>query len=146
MKSADHNALPANALQLVHIAKRRLRLDDADYRAILCRVAGVTSSKDLDRAGFIRLMDEFRRLGFESTAHAVGYGDREGMATTAQLARLRRLWSDFTGGAGTDITMGKWLKGKWGVEHPRFLTQPDAHRALGALANMVGRKQKKASA
>ena len=146
MKSADHQALPANALQLVHLAKRRLRLGDTDYRAILRSVAGVSSSKDLNRAGFTCLMNEFRRLGFESTAHAAGYGDREGMATVAQLARLRRLWSEFTGGAGTDITMGKWLKGKWSVDHPRFLTQPDAHRALGALANMVGRKHKKASA
>lgn len=136
-------SLPPKATALVHVAKSRLGLDEESYRAILCRVAGVASSRDLDAAGFKALMEEFGRLGFESDAHARTFGERPGMATPAQIAHMRRLWSAFTDGAGDDLSLGKWLKGRWGVEHPRFLPQADAHRAIGGLHRMVERRRAK---
>jgi hypothetical protein len=43
-------------LAAIHIIKRELELSDDAYRRILRKVAGVSTSKDLDDAGFHRLM------------------------------------------------------------------------------------------
>jgi hypothetical protein len=54
-------------LALIHLAKKHLCLDDDTYRDILRTVAGVGSAKDLDLAGFEKVMGRFTELGFEST-------------------------------------------------------------------------------
>jgi len=53
-------------LALIHLAKKDLCLDDDTYRDILQVQAGVSSSKDLDVAGFEKLMTYFGKLGFVS--------------------------------------------------------------------------------
>ncbi len=51
----------------IHVAKKSLRLSDELYRAIIARVTGgKRSSASLDAAERGRLLDELRRLGFES--------------------------------------------------------------------------------
>lgn len=48
-------------LALIHIVKKELGISDRDYRCILRRIAGVDSSKELDEAGFRKLMYFFVR-------------------------------------------------------------------------------------
>lgn len=48
-------------LAVIHIVKRELKLSDEEYRNILQLAAGVNSAKDLDEAGFRRLMRFFAR-------------------------------------------------------------------------------------
>lgn len=55
-------------LAQIHIAKAQLGLSDEDYRAILARTAGVSSSKDLDNRTVGGVLHEFRRLGFQPKA------------------------------------------------------------------------------
>lgn len=136
--------LPPKSVALLHVARRRLGLDDATYRALPMRAAGVTSSSALTPQGFDRVMSEFRRLGFVSNAHARTYGERAGMASPKQLATIRRLWGQFTDGAGDDLSLGKWLKGKWNIEHPRFLPEDKAVCAIAGLHAMVERRRAKA--
>lgn len=52
---------------LIHVAKAKLGMEEADYRALLMRAAGVSSSSQLDVAGFNMVMAEFERLGFRGT-------------------------------------------------------------------------------
>ena len=52
-------------LSKIHIAKGQLGMDDDSYRALLRRVAGVESAKDLNTRQAGRLMVEFERLGFK---------------------------------------------------------------------------------
>lgn len=64
--------LDRKKLALVHIVKKELGLRDADYRRILRQVAGVSSAKDLDEAGFRRLMRYFVRSAyFRANAHGM---------------------------------------------------------------------------
>jgi hypothetical protein len=56
--------LDRKKLALVHIVKKELDLRDADYRRILRRIAGVTSAKHLDEAGFGKLMRFFVRSDY----------------------------------------------------------------------------------
>lgn len=50
--------------RLIHTAKRALEMDDATYRAMLQRVAGVTSCKNLTPLGVAKVLRELNRLGF----------------------------------------------------------------------------------
>lgn len=63
----------------IHVAKKQLALSDDSYRDLMKRIAGVTSSKDLDEAGARRLMTEFERLGFVNASKGKrrkGHDDR----------------------------------------------------------------------
>ncbi len=53
-------------LSKIHIAKKDLGLDDETYRALLDRVAGVRSAKDLTPRQTGAVLAEFVRLGWES--------------------------------------------------------------------------------
>ena len=51
---------------LIHVAKSKTGMTDDEYRAMLDGL-GVTSSKELDHAGFEAAMRQFKSLGFKST-------------------------------------------------------------------------------
>lgn len=51
-------------LAQVHIAAKELGMDDDTYRALLARVAGVRSAKQLNARQLKQVLDEFRRLGW----------------------------------------------------------------------------------
>lgn len=55
-------------LQLIHIAKSQLGMDDETYRAMLSTVAGVKSAKDLDGAGRDKVLQHLKRCGFKPKA------------------------------------------------------------------------------
>jgi hypothetical protein len=125
---------------LVHVARRRLGLEDTDYRAILLRVAGVDSATRLDDAGFRMVMDAFAAMGFQSDSAARHFGRRPGMASAGHVAAMRRLWADYTQGEGTDATLGKWLERTWGVSALRFVTAEQAPKVLAVLKGMTARR------
>lgn len=133
-------ALPAAKLKLIHVAKRRLRMEDDDYRTVLRRVAGVESAKDLTEAKFHQVMEVFATLGFTSDSAAFNFGRREGFATPGQVAAIRRLWAIYTGGEGTDATLGHWLTRTWHVSALRFLPEDKAKNAIIVLRGMCRRR------
>ncbi|OIP47813.1 MAG: hypothetical protein COZ12_00305 [Deltaproteobacteria bacterium CG_4_10_14_3_um_filter_60_8] len=51
-------------LALIHIVKKDLALSDEAYRDMLQAAAGVRSARDLDEAGFQKLMRFFARSGY----------------------------------------------------------------------------------
>ncbi|MFL1552480.1 gp16 family protein [Pseudomonas sp. D47] len=53
-----------SSLAKIHIAKSQLGLDDDTYRALLARVAGVRSAKDLSPRQIGAVIAEFVRLGW----------------------------------------------------------------------------------
>jgi len=53
-------------LSKIHIAKKDLGLDDETYRALLKRVIGVTSAKNIAPLQAAKVLAEFERLGWQS--------------------------------------------------------------------------------
>ena len=51
-------------IKLIKTAMGKLGMDDATYRAMLQRVAGVTSCKNLTQLGVAKVLRELTRLGF----------------------------------------------------------------------------------
>jgi len=56
--------LDRKRLALIHIVKKELKISDDDYRCLLKRIAGVGSARDLDEAGFRKLMYFFVRSDY----------------------------------------------------------------------------------
>lgn len=52
----------------IQIARKQLNLTDEDYRTILQRQGGVTSSKDLDHPGRQKVLSYFESLGWKPKA------------------------------------------------------------------------------
>lgn len=73
-------------LALIHVVKKELGLEDKDYRRILWLVAGVRSARDLDEAGFRKLMRYFVRSDY-FRANALGL-------TLKQMLFVKSLASD----------------------------------------------------
>ncbi|WP_051013724.1 regulatory protein GemA [Pararhodospirillum photometricum] len=132
--------LSENQNKIIHLAKNKLGLEDEDYRAILKRVAGVDSSRDLDANGFQALMRAFEGLGFVSTAAKRNYGVRPGMASPRQVDLMRALWGEFKGEEANDFTLGRWLEHTFHISSIRFLGYDDARKVIGALKSMKARR------
>lgn len=124
---------------ILHVAKASLKLSDEDYRSALVQIAGVTSSTELDRAGFDSIMGFFDWCGFKPlNKQGPNYGDRPGMATFGQLELIRSLWGEWTG-SRTDDGLNAWLMRCFKVSSLRFLTKAGGQKAITALKAMKAR-------
>lgn len=54
-------------IQLIHIAKQQLGLDEETYRAMLMSVGGKSSSSELDIKGRKAVLDHLKACGFKPT-------------------------------------------------------------------------------
>jgi len=84
-------------LSKIHIAKKDLGLDDDTYRAMLVRVVGKSSSKDLTPLEVAKVLQELERLGFKpkrGRAKPKPAADRAKLVgkIEAQLASAGRQW------------------------------------------------------
>lgn len=126
-----------NMTSILHVAKSKLRFSDETYRTALAQIAGVTSSTELDRAGFEAMMGFFEYCGFRPLdRRGPSYGERPGMASFAQIELIRALWAEYTRGRGTEDQMANWLLRCFKVSSLRFLTAEAAPKAITALKAM----------
>ena len=126
---------------ILHVAKAKLGRDDELYRQVLVRIAGVTSSTELDQSGFTAMMGFFEYMGFTPlTSNGADYGRRSGMATFAQLELIRTIWRELTRNAYSDEReLNKWLFRTFKVSSLRFMTKAQGQKAIAALKAMKAR-------
>lgn len=131
-----------SALAAIHVAKKQLGLDDDTYRAMLVRVTGKSSTRDMTEAERNRVVAELRAKGFK----AGSTGPRKKLEGR-YAAKLQALWI-----AGwnlgivrdrTDEALIAFVKRQAGVDHVRFLYDPaDARRAIEGLKGWLARAGK----
>lgn len=130
---------------LIHMGRRRLGLEDDDYRALLERVTGQRSSKDLTPAQARSVVAELKRLGFRPKA-----GRRRSRSPHPHVRKVYKLWWELAGagavGAGhraLNAFIGSAnFRAKWG-EVPtdaEFLTVERASDVIEALKDIARRK------
>lgn len=129
-------------IALLHVAKGKLGLSDEAYRLALAHIAGVTSSTELDLAGFEAMMGFFEWMGFKPLSRrGPAYGERPGMASFAQIALIRALWHEYTHHVyGGEDELNKWLERCFKVSSLRFLKAGTAPKVITALKAMKGRR------
>lgn len=125
----------------IHVAKTQLGLDDVAYRAMLLRVTGRTSSRDLTQPQAIRVIQEFKRGGW---SEKMG-GRSPAKTVSGQYAPiLRALWlSAYNLGVARsreDSALIAFVQRQTGLSHTRFLTDAgDAKRAIEGLKKWLAR-------
>ncbi len=137
--------LSKNRLSLLRVAKARLALGEEDYRDLLERFGGARSARELDDRGFDAVMERFRDLGFTSDARKRSYGDRIGMATPAQVAKIRALWLESVENP-TEPALLHWLERFHHVSSLRFLTAEKTSKVITGLKAMAAARKAKAHA
>jgi hypothetical protein len=132
---------------ILHVAKAKLGWDDELYRQVLVRIAGVTSSTELDTPGFEAIMGFAEYCGFRPTGKgAPRYGNRPGMATFAQIELIRELWRELHDTRDCDdAALAGWLLKYHKVHSMRFLTMDAARKAITALKAWKARPKRRVS-
>lgn len=136
MNTLHQTTISAACIQQIQIARKRLNMSDTEYRAMLRRVAGVSSSTELTQAGFALVMDEFARLGFISTArHEAAMQDSRAAwaASYAQRSKIAAMWDAWKGKHDPD-GLRRWLDHHHGVSDLRFCSAEKARKVIGALS------------
>lgn len=126
-------------LAKIHIAKKELALQDAEYRALLLRVGKVDSAKLLSERAAIAVIDEFKRLGWkprESTRPA---------AERAEIRKIYALWGALHSGPLDRDALRAWVLGRFQVAAPEFLKPAQAREAIEQLKAWQRRLQNERS-
>jgi Protein of unknown function (DUF1018) len=122
-------------LAKVHIAKKHMALADDDYRAVLLRVTGHSSSVECSDAELHVLLSEFKRLGWKET----------GSGRTSAKAHVRKvyaIWHDMRGlieHADDDALRSfvqrqtKGVKNPDGIGSPEWLDPVEANKVIEGL-------------
>ena len=132
--------IDAKKIALLHVAQKKLDLDDDHWRRLLTNIGGVASSKDLDQQGFEAMMVALEALGWKSTFGEANFGNLRDwpMATPGQIALIKDLWCALHGGDLDPIALDKWLS-RFGVDSIRFLTRDLARKVIAGLRSWKSR-------
>lgn len=119
-------------LSKIHIAKKDLALDDETYRALLQRVAGVTSAKDLSPLKIAAVISEFKRLGWRPKAKKSG---REAPKVTIDRKKLVGKIEAFLAEAGRQWAYADGMAQRmFKVERVEWLNPQQLGSIVAALA------------
>ena len=120
-------------LAVIHIVKNELNLSDQEYRDTLEKVTGVRSAKDLDYAGFRKLMNHFARTKYYR-ARADGITFRQKLYIKGLLEQLN--WNEWH--------FKNFLKKYYKRETMESLTKKEAGKAIKSLKNIIDYESLKA--
>jgi phage gp16-like protein len=111
-------------LAKIHVAKKRLGLDDETYRQFLMRETGKSSAAELDQAERSKVLDIFKQYGFvEGNSHSTRIDDFKDAAPQHRL--IRALWAELqASGAlrdGSEIALRRFIKRCSGCDSIKWL-------------------------
>lgn len=114
-------------LQKIQIARRQLCLQESEYRALLARVAGTDSAKDLSDRQAGAVIAEFQRLGWQPRASTRAPADR------AEIRKIYAVWGALHAGPLDRDALRAWVHGRFKVSAPEFLKPAQARQAIEQL-------------
>lgn len=129
---------PANRramLAKVHMAAKDLALAEDSYRAILLRVGGAESAKAIDDAGLARVLDEFKRLGWQAARKAFKPSSKP------HVRMVWRLWRELAPATVRNQAQGLrgFCKRVTGIEEPEWLSPAQANAVIEGLKARLAR-------
>ena len=134
-------------IQILHVAKKELSLDDAAYRAVLYGAAGVDSARDIKTwQQYNDVLKAFANLGFKVKA---GKSAQTGLKKTApQTGRsgdwisarqeyyIRGLW-DLASRAKDEASLQAMLQRIAGVKYIQWISKDNATKVILALRDIA---------
>lgn len=134
-------------IQILHVAKKELSLDDVAYRAVLYGAAGVDSARDIKTwQQYNDVLKAFANLGFKVKA---GKSAQTGLKKTApQTGRsgdwisarqeyyIRGLW-DLASRAKDEASLQAMLQRIAGVKYIQWISKDNATKVILALRDIA---------
>lgn len=132
-------------IQLIHIAKSQLQLDDELYRDILESTTGKTSTKQMTIYQLEAVISRFKQLGFEVTSNKAKTGVRShNLATDDQSRLIRHLWLLLYNAGevrnSSELALAAFVERMTGVSALQFLSTANASKVIENLKNWCTRK------
>lgn len=122
-------------IQLIHIGKTQLGLDDELYREVLESTTGKNSSKLLTVQQLEAVLDRMKQLGF--TVESKEKAGVKTLADDAQSKLIRHLWLQLhTAGQvrnSSEKALAKFVENKVGVSALQFLSSKNADMIITHL-------------
>jgi phage gp16-like protein len=154
-RSLDESRKPL--LAKIHIAKKQLKLDDEEYRAILTETTQKTSCKDMSGQELGLVLAALKRMGFKAQARAQDPGPQpeaefvdqrpvklsppsQRKTEKSRLDKIRALWID---GFGKGVikqrgeeALAAFAKRLTGVDRLEWLQPKQQNAVIQALVKM----------
>ncbi|MGO7686594.1 gp16 family protein [Rhizobium ruizarguesonis] len=130
------------SIAAIHVAKKQLGLDEDTYRAKLKVITGKASAKAMTEAERERVLQVFRKEGFQPKSNRRVDGRLK--LSGKYAGKLQALWiSAWNLGIvqnRDDVALVKFVERQTGIEHVRFLKNAaDARKAVEALKAWIAR-------
>lgn len=126
----------------VQVARKQLALTEDDYRAILSRITGHTSSTACTAPQLESVLKEFTRLGWKPAPGKPGGKPRGPLSPHAQVRMIYAIWQDIRPhlAVGDDAALRSFVQRQTkteanpaGVSAPEFLDAAAANRVVEGL-------------
>lgn len=135
-----------NDLAMIHIAKKDLGLDDDTYRSMLWTCARVHSSKDLDYAGRIAVLQHLKARGWKQKSPAKAK-QKAPLAREPQQKMIRGLWLELhlIGRVldPSEQAISRFIKNQTKIDRIEWLSSTQASRLIEQLKSWLARVDKK---
>ena len=138
----DSPALRRRQLAAIHVAKKKLGLDDDTYRDALEQLTGLRSAKNMSVAQRRRVLDYFRKQGFKPKRKMAPVGP----AAKPQEKMILGLWDELQriGARRSDARLETFMA-RMGIDvtHPRWPTPDQANKVIEGLKGWLARSKAK---
>lgn len=122
-------------IQLIHVGKKQLGLDDDLYREVLESTTGKNSSKLLTVEQLEAVLDRMKQLGF--TIESKDKAGVKKLADDAQSKLIRHLWLELYNAGevrnGSEKALAKFIENKVKVSALQFLSSQSADMIITHL-------------
>jgi hypothetical protein len=122
-------------IQLIHVGKGKIGMDEDAYRAFLAGVCGRDSAAKMTIRQLEQALKAMRKNGFEGPPNRVK-PEEEGRASMAQLEYIKGMWAVCARNK-SDAALTAFVKRISGVDALRFLDVALAKNVILALRDMM---------
>ncbi len=127
-------------LAQIHIAKKELALDEDSYRDVLERVTGKRSAKSLSEGQRLRVVTEFKRLGWKPEKQGGAFRPASDKGYVRKLFALAKSLNDLGyWNAPYKDALRAFVKNRSDVDDPQWLTYDQASPLIEALKKIEAR-------
>jgi len=135
MKSVTSENRRKKLIQLVHVGKKKMGMNEETYRAFLTGVCGRDSAAKMTIRQLEQALKAMRGNGFEQFARRVKQEEKGG-ATLAQLEYIKGMWAVCARNK-SDAALKAFVKKITYVDAIRFLDVDLAQKVILALRDMM---------
>lgn len=134
--------LARREIQLIHVARQKVGMDEDTYRALLHDRFGVASSTEMGWQQRKQLLDHFKTLGFTAVPSKKRPQSRP-LAGDAQSTKIRELWLTLHGNGKvrnpSETALAAFVKRQTKVDALQWLTTKQASAVIEELKKWLAR-------